>query len=619
MGALLYSITLALLSFVASTCAIYVPGYSVRTYADNESIPLFANKIFSEHNQHQYAYYELPFVCPPQGKQVGNSLFTSGNSMSLNLGEVLRGDRIKVSDFHIAMGQDIHCAPLCTHEINRKTLRRTRQFISDGYMAEMILDNLPGATAFVTIDRKKKYYSAGFKLGYEDPTEVDPSGLTKIYLYNHLSFVVRWRKASGKAGRDGKKLIVAFEIYTKSIEADHRGNDGCPLKGAAAKMNAFELSIPQNVSEDLRNHDGASFIPRDDNVNDGATLAIPYTYSVYFREDDSIEWSRRWEMYFREKTKGDSGRWITILKSCTVAIFLGAVVGFIWYRAIEQGSKSVEEGKTGHTSPPRSPLKGVTDILYNISAVGDIGESAGWRYLLADIFRAPARIGLLPPLVGSGVQFLITFFSLNLLSLFGLVKPTNRGEFVTVGTGLFIFSGICSGYFSGRLYKTFDGLYWRKNALMTALLFPGLTFTLVFVLNLYVWAQASSTAIPFGTLVALVSSWLLMQVPLVYIGSYIGYLCVSPYNHATKTSLIPREIPKPRWYQRSYPLVAVSGVLPFYIARLELAVVFRCLVQDKSGYHDVFGYLSFMATILMFTIAGVTIIMTYIQLNAEDY
>lgn len=30
---------------------------------------------------------------------------------------------------------------------------------------DRIVDNLPGATTFVTIDRTRKYYAAGFKLG----------------------------------------------------------------------------------------------------------------------------------------------------------------------------------------------------------------------------------------------------------------------------------------------------------------------------------------------------------------------------------------------------------------------------------------------------------------------
>lgn len=466
MNLIIYSIIKNIFQNADILCFFFNLGYSVKSYADKESILLFANKIFSDHTHLQYAYYELPFVCPPKGLRLGNSPFTSGTSMSLNLGEVLRGDRIKVSDFDISMGQDIHCAPLCTHEIDRKTLRRTTQLIADGYMAEMILDNLPGATAFVTIDRKKKYYSAGFKLGYQDPTDKDPSGLMKTFLYNHYTFIIRWRKAPGNAGRDGKKVIVAFEVYTKSLEAGHRGEDGCPIKGAASRMKPFELAIPLNISDEIRNHDGVSFIPRDDNVDDGAKLAIPYTYSVYFREDESIEWSRRWDMYFREKTKSNSGRLLTILKSLAVAVSVASGVLYIWRRALKQGALNADSPRAGRSPRSRSPTTGVSDLSYDMPAAGD--DSPRWRYLVGDVFRAPERIGLLPPLVGSGIQFLFMFFGLNLLNVFGVVKPSNRGGFVSVGTGLFVFAGLLSGYFSGRLYRNFEGLSWRKNALIVS-------------------------------------------------------------------------------------------------------------------------------------------------------
>jgi len=52
----------------------------------------------SDHTQLQYAYFDLPFVCPPTGERHGGSSFGSGQSVSLNLGEILRGDRIMTSD-----------------------------------------------------------------------------------------------------------------------------------------------------------------------------------------------------------------------------------------------------------------------------------------------------------------------------------------------------------------------------------------------------------------------------------------------------------------------------------------------------------------------------------------
>lgn len=39
-----------------------------------------------------------------------------------------------------------------------------------------IVDNLPGATSFVTADKSKKYYAAGFKLGFYE-NDVSPTPL----------------------------------------------------------------------------------------------------------------------------------------------------------------------------------------------------------------------------------------------------------------------------------------------------------------------------------------------------------------------------------------------------------------------------------------------------------
>lgn len=153
----------------------------------------------------------------------------------------------------------------------------------------------------------------------------------------------------------------------------------------------------------------------------------------------------------------------------------------------------------------------------------------------------------------------------------------------------------------------------------TALLFPGLTFSLVFILNLFVWAQASSTALPFGTLVGLVALWLLIQVPLVYVGSWAGYVRASAWTHPTQTSAIPRPIPRQPWYQRRAAGALMAGVVPFAVLFIELLFVFDKLWQDKSGYYYVFGFLSAESAIVLVTVSEVTVLATYSQLSAENY
>ncbi len=73
-----------------------------------------------------------------------------------------------------------------------------------------------------------------------------------------------------------------------------------------------------------------------------------------------------------------------------------------------------------------------------------------------------------------------------------------------------------------------QGEEWKKTTLKTALLFPGVVFAIFFMLNLLVWGQRSSGAVPFGTLFALCFLWFGISVPLVFIGSYFGYKKPAP-------------------------------------------------------------------------------------------
>jgi transmembrane 9 superfamily protein 2/4 len=101
------------------------------------------NKVYSDNTQLQYAYYDLPYVCPPAGVHHAGASLLSGQTIPLNLGEVLRGDRITQSDIELVMGQETECNFLCTKTVSRKDLKRAREMVKDGYVAEWIVDNLP--------------------------------------------------------------------------------------------------------------------------------------------------------------------------------------------------------------------------------------------------------------------------------------------------------------------------------------------------------------------------------------------------------------------------------------------------------------------------------------------
>jgi transmembrane 9 superfamily member 2/4 len=458
-------------------------GYSIKSYKDDESIPLLVNKVYSDNTQLQYAYFELPFVCPPTGNKQGGSPFASGHSVPLNLGEVLRGDRIMTSDFQINMNQDVECRYLCDQVVSRKDVRWAQQLIDDGYVTEWILDNLPGATSFVTVDRSRKYYAAGFKMG-EKELDLD-SGKMRHVLNNHFTMVIRWRKAPSKEGDRGGKVVVGFEVYTKSIGGSHRNETGCPqLSGDHEK---FQLYIAPNNTELAAKYPDSSYLPEEDiDVSDGATLTIPYTYSIYFREEDSVDWSNRWNLYFTDQSESSVTHWLAILNSLIISGILGAIVIVILGRISQgdfrgRGDGVLEEAKLKTRSPrsrDRKPHRAgllekisETEVDTDLSSDDEpLEDVTGWKLLHGDVFRPPPYAGLFAPLLGSGLQLLFMVTGLLLLSCLGILNPSFRGGFVSVGIGLFIFAGGFSGYFSARVYKTFGGQNWRKNTLMVSLI-----------------------------------------------------------------------------------------------------------------------------------------------------
>ena len=110
-----------------------------------------------------------------------------------------------------------------------------------------------------------------------------------------------------------------------------------------------------------------------------------------------------------------------------------------------------------------------------------------------------------------------------------------------------------------------QGDQWKKTTLKTALIFPGVLFGIFFALNMLVWGQKSSGAVPFGTLFALCFLWFGISTPLVFIGSYFGYKKAAPED-PVRTNKIPRQIPDqacgpPHQHLPNSPLCYGCGVM----------------------------------------------------------
>merc|ERR1719272_453741 len=98
-----------------------------------------------------------------------------------------------------------------------------------------------------------------------------------------------------------------------------------------------------------------------------------------------------------------------------------------------------------------------------------------------------------------------------------------------------------------RLYKIFDKPDWRFVTFLTATLYPGIVFCIFFVLNLLIWEQKSSGAVPFMTMFAIACLWFGVSVPLVFLGAYFGFHKPA-MELPVRVSRIPRMIPEQPWY-----------------------------------------------------------------------
>ncbi|KAK9370185.1 hypothetical protein V1509DRAFT_637789 [Lipomyces kononenkoae] len=524
---------------------------SGKSYAEGEIIPLMVNKVSSDSTQLPYAYYDLKFVCPPSPdvKRVG-----------LNLGEILRGDRISGSDYNIVMGKDVECERLCDVEVDAAGIDQASALIRNSYVVEWILDNLPGATTYESIDKSRKYYAAGFKLGsYENDV---------AYINNHVTMIIRYRPDENNAG---KNLIVAFEVYPKSVRT-MAGQ--CPKK----------INNPKPLALDASNE----------------KTTIPYSYSVYFKEDLGIKYSERWDLYFLNSSNSDHIHWLAIINSLVIASFLTVVVAIIMLRTLSRDIQSYNQDTHGEDDK---------DLPEDIS---------GWKLVHGDVFRPPVHKGVLASLIGAGVQMFVMAFSVLVIAALGLLSPSYRGGFLSFALFLFAFAGVFSGYFSSRLYKSFKGEKWIKNALRTAMLVPGILLGYVVALNFLSWSQSSSSAIPFGTLVVLVAMWLLILVPLVVIGGWLGFKrpAIEP---PTRIKQIARQIPPTPWYMNLKFAMFIGGLIPFAAILIELLFILKSVWQDKTGYYYMYGFLGLTFCILIVMVVEISIVTTYFQLCAEDY
>jgi transmembrane 9 superfamily protein 2/4 len=336
-------------------------------------------------------------------------------------------------------------------------------------------------------------------------------------------------------------------------------------------------------------------------LEDGLASLL-WTYSVSWHEEEpsAAPWVSRWTAYL--STARPRIHWYAILNSLILLFLLTAIVAIILVRTLTHDIAHYNGGDFGG--------EGMKDYPDDVT---------GWKLLSGDVFRPPRRPGILCPLLGCGVQSLSTIVATGTLLFLGIVSPVARGSAVSVGFLLYACSGVVGGYVSGRFFKLFKCMSWKRNAGLTAFLYPSLTLVLVFLLNLFVLSSKASNSLPLGTFVALLLLIIGISLPLVYVGALVGFQ-TRTLDVPTRTNQIPRQIPEQAWYLKPIPAVLAGGALPFAVIFLELDHLIQSYWStDATNLHLMLGFGAFVTFLLVVAVIEISILVTYLNLAAEDY
>lgn len=550
---------------------VHLPGVTPYSYENNEEVILYVNKVASVKTQMPYDYYSLPF-CKPMKTEISRE----------NLGEVLSGDRNENSVYKLNMKQGKTCEVACAVEIKKSEAAAFVKAIDEDYRVHWIVDNLPVGmeVQYVEAGSTEEDFVRGFPVGFRTGSKDN----YRHFINNHVRIILEYNDdilGEDESQADLTTKIVGFKVQPMSIKHQVAGGGSNSLKPEGRLSTCDDTKVGT-----LTGNANYQSVDRPD--------TIIFTYDVVWELTEK-SWTNRWDIYLTAESQNEKVHWFSITNSLMVVLFLTVMIAMILIRNLRKDiaqyndSTSLEEAK----------------------------EESGWKLVHGDVFRPPQTAPmLLSVFVGTGVQlFSMCLFTLT-CSVVGLLSPTNRGSIVTGFILLFVFMGAYAGYHSSTCYKMFRGLEWKTNTLLTAFLYPGTVFVVVGIINLVLWMEGSSGALPFGIFFTLLFLWFCVSVPLVFLGSFYGYKGeIEPFP--VRTNQIPRQIPEGPWYLNPIITSMIGGILPFAAVSVELYFIMSALWLHQIFY--IFGFLVLVLIVLVVTCAEISILLCYIHLCNEDY
>ncbi|KAI7871697.1 hypothetical protein BDF14DRAFT_1954399 [Spinellus fusiger] len=325
--------------------------------------------------------------------------------------------------------------------------------------------------------------------------------------------------------------------------------------------------------------------------------SINFTYSIQWKPTDIV-----FEDRFRKLLETDffehKVHWLSIFSSFMMVLSLTGLVSIILLRTVKSDYARYdrEEGP--------------------IDFDRDFGDDYGWKQVHGDVFRQPPRLMFLSAFMGTGSQLVILAAIVILYTIVGGLYA-ERATILTTTIFLYAFTSLVSGYTSARYYTRWGGKDWVRNVFLTAGLWPATVVGVSSYVNSIAIYYASSRAIAFSTILAMLALWLFVCFPLTLLGAIVGRRWTQQTDFPCRVNPIPRPIPEKLWYAEPLVIIALGGILPFGSIFIEIYFIFTSFWTYKIYY--VYGFMLLVFCILLIVCACVAIVSTYFLLNSEDH
>ena len=547
--------------------SVLFPGVSPELYEDREEVLMFTDLVNSKKTQVPFEFYDLPGCPAPRMTEARQK------RQRKNLGARLQGIELKPAPYTMRVKTDIPCTPLCLNKIKAKRLRWLRKLVERQYRVQMTFDTLP------VLMRSKEFNYAvrGYPVGFKAPPSYTGLPEDEYYLYNHLKFTITYIEAEGGIH------VTGFDVHPVS-KAHEIPETGLTPATEVATCNAEDAAPVVN--------DPATFLALAAPLGQ-EELSVIFSYEVEWVASD-LPWADRWDVYLIGSPDDDIHSF-AIINSLMIVLFLTGAIATIMIRTLRKDIAGYNEMQTLEESQ----------------------EETGWKLVHGDVFRPPATHTMIfSVMVGTGAQIGSASFATMLCAMVRLINPMRKGQTLTAILILYVLSGSVAGYVTARLFKFCDAKAWKQATVLTAAGLPGILVGLFMVLNVFLHIAGAATAVGFLPLFLLFALWVFLSTPLVFVGSFLGYRA-EKISVPVKTNQISRYIPELPWYAAPPYSYLLGGVLPFGSVCIELFFILSALWLHQIYY--MMGFLMIVLLILAATCAEVSLVMTYLQLCAEDH